>query len=215
MKPLILWGATGQAKVLREFAASGDYEIVAVFDNNPEMLPPFLNVPIYYKWDGFLTWWATANFENVSCLVAIGGARGYDRVEIGRQLVAHGCELVSVVHPTAFVAADATVDSGCQILARSAICTQVRLGESCIINTNASVDHESILGRGVHIAPGATLAGCVEVGDYSMIGTGAVVLPRIRIGRNVVVGAGAVVTKDIPDNKVVYGNPARFVRENI
>jgi acetyltransferase-like isoleucine patch superfamily enzyme len=88
------------------------------------------------------------------------------------------------------------------------------MGEACIINTAASVDHESVLGDGVHVAPGAVLTGCVQVGDHSMIGAGAVVLPRIKIGKDVVVGAGAVVTRDIMDGKVVYGIPARVMFEN-
>jgi sugar O-acyltransferase (sialic acid O-acetyltransferase NeuD family) len=215
MKPLILWGATGQAKVLKEFAATAGYEVVAIFDNNFDTPAPFANIPIYYKWDGFLQWRASAKIDKLSCLVAIGGTRGYDRVEIGHSLETEGCELVSVVHPTAFVATDAIIAKGCQILAKSAVCTEVRMGEGCIINTSASVDHETILGVGVHIAPGATLAGSVEVGNYSMIGTGAVVLPRICIGQNVVVGAGSVVTKNIPDNKIAYGNPARVIRDNL
>jgi acetyltransferase-like isoleucine patch superfamily enzyme len=85
---------------------------------------------------------------------------------------------------------------------------------SFIINTAATVEHESVLGDGVHVAPGATVAGCVTVGSYSMIGVGAVVLPRVVIGSNTIIGAGAVVTRDIPDRKVAYGNPARIQREN-
>jgi acetyltransferase-like isoleucine patch superfamily enzyme len=55
----------------------------------------------------------------------------------------------------------------------------------------------------------------VTVGDDTLIGIGAIVLPRIRIGRHVIVGAGAVVTRDVPDGKVVYGNPARIQRDTI
>ena len=82
------------------------------------------------------------------------------------------------------------------------------------MNTAASVDHEARIARGVHIGPGAVLAGCVSVGEFTLIGTGAVVLPRIRIGANVVIGAGAVVTRDVPDGMLSYGNPARVVRKN-
>jgi acetyltransferase-like isoleucine patch superfamily enzyme len=70
-----------------------------------------------------------------------------------------------------------------------------------------------VLGNGVHIGPGAVLSGCVEVGECSFVGAGAVVLPRIKIGRNVTIGAGAVVTKDVRENCVAYGNPARVARE--
>ncbi|MFN8708600.1 MAG: DapH/DapD/GlmU-related protein, partial [Planctomyces sp.] len=65
----------------------------------------------------------------------------------------------------------------------------------------------------VHIAPGATVAGCVTIGENAMIGAGAVVLPRLTIGPNSIVGAGSIVTRDIPANKVAFGNPARIIRD--
>jgi len=45
--------------------------------------------------------------------------------------------------------------------------------------------------------------------QYSWVGAGAVVLPRLTIGANSIVGAGAVVTRDVPPDSVVAGNPAR------
>lgn len=52
----------------------------------------------------------------------------------------------------------------------------------------------------------------IQIGNNVYIGTGAYVLPGVTIGNNVVVGAGAIVTKDIPDNVVVAGTPARVIR---
>jgi sugar O-acyltransferase (sialic acid O-acetyltransferase NeuD family) len=213
-KPIVVWGASGHAKVLREFIGSIGYELVAVFDNNVDVDSPFSDVPLFHGKQGFQTWAREHRKSDVACLLAIGGASGRVRVEIQRYLESQGLVPAVAVHPTAFVAADSTLAKGCQILAQSAVCAEVRMGETCIINTRASVDHESKLGDGVHVAPGAVLAGCVTVGDFSMIGAGAVVLPRIKIGKDVIVGAGAVVTRDIPDRKIVYGNPARVERDN-
>jgi sugar O-acyltransferase (sialic acid O-acetyltransferase NeuD family) len=215
LKPIVFWGATGQAKVLHEFIGSAGYELVALFENDPEMSSPFPGVPLYFGTEGFARWEKERGDVSAHCLVAIGGSRGRTRLEIQRFFEAHQLEPAVAVHPTAFVAGNAFISKGSQILARASVCAEAKLGEGCIINTASSVDHESILGDGVHVAPGATLAGCVSVGAHSLIGPGAVILPRIRIGRDCIVGAGAVVTKDVPDGKVVYGNPATIRRDNI
>ncbi|MBT2534809.1 sugar O-acetyltransferase [Arthrobacter sp. ISL-69] len=52
----------------------------------------------------------------------------------------------------------------------------------------------------------------ITIEDNVWLGGGAIVLPGVTIGENSVIGAGAVVTKDVPDNVVAVGNPARVVR---
>ena len=54
----------------------------------------------------------------------------------------------------------------------------------------------------------------VIIGDNVWIGGGTIILPGVTIGNNVVIGAGSVVTKDIPDNKIAFGNPCKVVRDN-
>lgn len=55
--------------------------------------------------------------------------------------------------------------------------------------------------------------GKVTIKENAWIGIGAIICPGVTIGKNAVVAAGAVVTKDVPDNVVVGGNPARFIKE--
>jgi sugar O-acyltransferase (sialic acid O-acetyltransferase NeuD family) len=209
---IIFWGATGQAKVLRELTRD-DFELEAVFDNSLDVPPPFADIPLLRKWEGFTDWLSTRRTGGpLHFLVAVGGDRGKARLELHDKLEHAGLIAAVAVHRTAFVAHNARVGNGSQILANAAVCVEAELGRSCIVNTSASVDHECRLGDGVHIAPGARLAGAVEVGDFSMIGTGAVVLPRVKIGSNCVVGAGAVVTRNLPDGAVAYGAPARVKR---
>lgn len=52
----------------------------------------------------------------------------------------------------------------------------------------------------------------ISVGNNVFVGLNAIIMPGVKIGNNVVIGAHAVVTKDVPDNVVVAGNPARIIK---
>lgn len=209
MKPVIFWGATGQARVLREALVGADAALVAIFDNR-QIASPFSDVSIFHGNAGLADWESAYNGERpVYACVAIGGNHGKDRLDLLLQLAHLGYEPLSVVHPRAFIASDAHLGKGCQVLAFGAVCAGANLGDAVIVNTKASIDHDCNIGNGVHVAPGATLAGEVVVGDFAFIGAGAIVLPCIRIGAGAIIGAGAVVTKDVAAGTTVTGNPAR------
>ena len=99
-----------------------------------------------------------------------------------------------------------------------------------------SVLLDKLYPRGIHIGANTLVAGgvtilshdhCKRVGNNQpylidtfigkncFIAVGAIILPGVKIGDEVIVGAGAVVTKDVPSNTVVAGNPAKIIRKNI
>lgn len=210
----ILWGATGQAKVLRECLWHSRVKIIALFDNNRSLHSPFPDIPLFYGREEFESWLSKqVSPTQVGFSVAIGGNKGEMRLEIQNYLSEAGLTAIEAIHPTAFIAKDAVIGAGCQVLAKAVVCSEAILGKACIINTAATVDHECEIGDGVHICPGATLAGCVQVDPYAMIGAGAVILPRIKVGQGAIIGAGAVVIRDVRPFMVVAGNPAKELRE--
>jgi sugar O-acyltransferase (sialic acid O-acetyltransferase NeuD family) len=211
-RQIILWGATGQSKVLRECLESQGNKIVAIFDNNSDILSPFPDIPLFHGRSGLEKWLQINNQKEISFIVAIGGDRGKDRLEIQKYLASHKLLPIVAQHSTAFVATGVTIGLGSQILAHATVCVETVIGEGCIINTAASIDHECKIGNGIHICPGVTMAGSVEVEDYATIGTGAIILPRIKIGKGAIIGAGAVVLRDVLPHTVVVGNPARVLR---
>ena len=53
------------------------------------------------------------------------------------------------------------------------------------------------------------------IGEDCFVGTGAIIMPGVKIGNNSIVAAGAIVTKNVPANVIVAGNPAKVIRENV
>ena len=89
----------------------------------------------------------------------------------------------------------------------------VRIGDYCMIGPNTlitTVNHPlTPKGRRERLAQGKP----VTIGNDVWIGGNCTILPGVTIGNNVIVAAGAVVTKDVPDNCVVAGVPARKIKE--
>lgn len=63
-----------------------------------------------------------------------------------------------------------------------------------------------------HLVPDLEITKKISVGDYVYIGIQSIIMPGVHIGNNCIIGAGAVVTRDIPDNSVAVGVPARVIK---
>ncbi len=206
---VILWGGTGQAKVVRPILEERGRRVIAVFDDTDGLQPPFDDVPLIHgsQFDA----WRAANAGAIGFCVTIGNPYGRARLRIAERLRSAGLEPVSAIHPTAWIASSAKLGIGCQVMAGAIIAVHVVVGDHCIINTRASVDHECVLEDASEVGPGATLAGLVRVRKAAWVGAGATVLPRITIGEDAIVGAGAVVTRDVVAGTTVVGVPARIM----
>lgn len=189
MKDCIVWGATGQAKMLRPIIERAGYGIVAIFDNDPAVPPPFKDIPLRGAWQDFLSLRPKMK-SGTAFAIAIGGEYGNDRCALGDKLKAEGLTPLTLVHETAHAAKTATLGEGTQVLPLAAVCEEARLGRHCIVNTNASVDHECVLGDGIHVMPGATIAGAVRIGNFTTIGSNVTILPRITRGLRFYLVAG-------------------------
>lgn len=83
------------------------------------------------------------------------------------------------------------------------------LGPNCVLYTH---NHEYSKAFG-SLGKGTVLVGSICIGKNTWIGANVIILPNVKIGDNVVIGAGSVITKDIEDNTVYAGNPARKIKE--
>jgi sugar O-acyltransferase (sialic acid O-acetyltransferase NeuD family) len=209
---MLIIGAKGFAKELLEaICQTGADERVAFYDDVSDDLPELL----------FGTYTIIKNLEDAEKYLksgdgrfALGVGNPVLRYKLSEKFEAIGGELSSVVSPFARIGRwKNSIGAGSNILSNAVIESNNKIGAGNLIHVNALISHDVTTGKFCEISPSANLLGGVSVGDFCSIGAGAQILPRVKIGRNVTVGAGAVVTKDVPDNLLVVGVPAKMVKK--
>ena len=88
----------------------------------------------------------------------------------------------------------------------------ITIGDNCMLAPNVQLYTATHPINPIERNAGIEFGAPITIGDNCWLGGGAIVIPGVTIGDNVVVAAGSVVTKDVPDNAVVAGNPARIVK---
>ena len=101
------------------------------------------------------------------------------------------------------------INASCTILD----CNEVNIGHHVMVGPGVQIYTAAHLLQAEPRIQGWEVAKPIVIEDNVWLGGSAILLPGVRVGRNAVVGAGAVVSRDVPANMVVAGNPARVIRE--
>lgn len=204
----LLIGAGGHARVLVGILRQENVKILGVLDKSPRGGDIF-NIPILGN-DSAIQRYSCDAVELVNGIGSVGltalRTRVYEKFHV------LGYFFRQVIHPTATIAVDVSLEEGVQVMAGAVVESGVVIGTNTIINTASSINHECQIGAHVHIAPGCTLSGNVLVGEGAHLGTGTIVIQGVKIGRGTIVGAGSLVLHDLPAHVLAYGHPARVIR---
>lgn len=200
---VVVIGAGGHGKVVVSLLQELGYRVSEILDDDKTKWGShILSTPI----DGPVD--KLKEMPRISALLAIGDNQ--TRLKVAERYP--HAQWLTAIHPKAWVHRSVAISEGTVVFAGSIVQPDTIIGSHCIINTGVTIDHDCRIDDGVHLAPGCHLAGSVHVGRSSFLGIGVSVIPNRKIGKRTIVGAGAAVVKDLPDEVVAVGVPARIMR---
>lgn len=198
---MVLYGASGHAKVVIEALIASGISISGVYDDN-ESIKNILDIAVLGKYRPEV-------LPEQPRIITVGS--NITRKKIVQRL---DCRFGKAIHPRASISPTVLVGDGSVVMDGVVINADSKIGRHVILNTSCSIDHDSFLEDFVHISPGATLCGGVRVGEGTQVGAGTTVIQNITIGKWVTIGAGSVVIENLPDFAVAVGVPARVIKFN-
>lgn len=136
------------------------------------------------------------------------------RVKVLNQARKLGFRTPNFIHPDAKISNDVQIgENGVYILGNTFIMPYVKIEDDVMISIGSNILHHTTLCKGTFVSNGVNLGASLETKQFAYIGMGATIMTGVKtIGENSLVGAGAVVIRDVPDNVVVAGNPARIIK---
>ena len=123
-------------------------------------------------------------------------------------------KFLNIYHQSCQISSTTKIGYGCMFNSFVSIASHSNIGNFVSINRHSSIGHHTIIDDFVTINPNCGIAGNIYIGKNTQIGIGTNIINGVKIGKNTIIGAGSLVTKDIPDNVVAYGNPCKIIREN-
>jgi sugar O-acyltransferase (sialic acid O-acetyltransferase NeuD family) len=206
--PVVVYGASGHGKVVVDILRANSIEVEGFVDDDPLKRSDVYGLKILGN-----TKWLVERTVRQPVAVALGIGDNFFRRRVAEHCIAAGAHLMTAIHPSATVAASATVSPGTVIMPHAVVNADAVIGQGAIINTAAIVEHDCRIGNFAHLSPKVAIGGNVQVGDFAWLGIGSTVIPNRKVGTGSIIGAGATVIHDIDDWMVAVGTPARILKK--
>lgn len=155
-------------------------------------------------------------YKDVKYITALGNEKNFDfRDKIIEKTNIPLKYFTNIVHPNSLIHKSAKLGLGNVIHAFVNIARNTKIGNHCVFLPHSTISHDSILGSHSILSTGVIISGNTKIGKLCYFGAGTVLRDTLKIGNKILTGVGTVVTKNIDDEGIYYGVPARFFRKNI
>lgn len=214
MEKIILIGSGQHANVvLYNIKCQNKYDVIGYFESNEDKVNTFYkNLPVLECYKNQELKQLIKKYGTNKFFIGFGNMK-YRR-DVFNEFISSGWEPVNVFHPNAVISEDAKIGRGVLIECGCLITPNPIIGDNVVVNTGSQVNHDNVIENHVYIASGVVLSGGVTIKENTLIDDSVTVTLGRTIAENSIVGAGSIVTKDIPENSIAYGNPAKVIREN-
>jgi acetyltransferase EpsM len=135
-----------------------------------------------------------------------------ERVDMFESIGVPNNQLATFVHPLSYIAPNVKLGFGTVVMPNVSISSGTVFGNGCLIMVGATIGHDNKIGKYCHFAAQSCVGAYMNISDGVHIGLNATTRENITIGKNATLGMGSVLTKNIGENEIWVGNPAKFLR---
>lgn len=146
----------------------------------------------------------------INTILRIDGQK--DRINHFESLDIPKERLAAFIHPLSYIAPNVDLGFGTIVMPNVSISSGTKFGKGNIIMVGATIGHDNSIGNYCHFAAQSCIGAYTKIEDGVHIGLNATTRENITIGKNSTLGMGSVLTKNINDNEIWVGNPAKFLR---
>jgi sugar O-acyltransferase (sialic acid O-acetyltransferase NeuD family) len=208
LPPLVIVGAGGFGREVAWLAQNAvePFQVHGFVDDREGLTTDDLDG---HRYLGPIDTWP--EFEDMSFVVAVGDPRVRCDIVCG-MLRNNLPRFATLIHSSSLLGPNTSVAQGSLICAGSVLTSSITVGAQSIVNLGVTVGHDANIGDFCTLAPQVSVSGNVDIGDGAEIGTSASLRQNVCVGRGAMLGMGSVLTKDIPDDSMFFGAPAKRVR---
>jgi sugar O-acyltransferase (sialic acid O-acetyltransferase NeuD family) len=187
------------------------WKIIAYLDEFKKKKEKLFNIPIFSSLKEIISS-KKIKPEKTFVISAIGSPK--NRCRLMEKAREKGFKIATIIHPTANISKEAMIEDGCIICQFSSVHPFAKIAPFSYIHSNTVIGPKVIVKKGVTINALCAISANITIGEKSYIGVGTKIIQGTKIGKQVTLGAGSIVIKDLPDNVLAVGIPAKIKKTN-